>query len=79
MKQVRIDETGNVHLGPLNGEVQICDAEGNTVGYFLPAKQREKYWNERAKTLFTDEELEIARNQKGGKTTEEMLAWLNTL
>jgi hypothetical protein len=55
---------------------EVCDANGRTVGYFLTPAQFEKLIYAWAKTEFSDEEAERARQdflRSGGVSTEEAL------
>jgi hypothetical protein len=79
MNKLVLDPTVRSQLNGLNGEVELCDEEGRTVGFFVPVKLRERLWYDWAKAQFTDEELERARQQPGGRTTAEVLERLRKL
>lgn len=71
--KVEFDSTLLRQLDAQTQELEMCDANGRTVGYFLPPPLRDRLLYAWAKAQFTDEELEIARNQTGALTTEELL------
>jgi hypothetical protein len=79
MNKLVLDPTLGSQLNAVNGEVELCDQTGRTLGYFLPAQMRNRILYDWAKAQFTDEELDRAEQQTGGMTTAQMLEWLNTL
>jgi hypothetical protein len=79
MNKLVLDPAVRSQLNGLNGEVELCDEEGRTVGFFVPANLRERLWYDWAKAQFTDDELERARRQPGGRTTAEVLERLRKL
>ena len=52
--------------------VELCDPQGKTVGYFYPVADPNLYrvLNE----MFTDEELDRAASEPGGRSLKEILA-----
>jgi hypothetical protein len=74
MQKVTLDASLRSKLNNLDREVELCDESGATVGYFLPATWHQQLLYAWAKAQFTDEELELARQQKGGRTLAEILA-----
>jgi hypothetical protein len=78
-QKVQLDETLRAKLNGLNEEVDFCDESGRVVGHYVPADVYLKLLYAKAKTDVTDEELEAASRQPGGKTTAEILAMLEEL
>ena len=58
-------------LAGASGRVELCDENGQPVGYFEPAEKRGRYWP------FTDEEVQEAREARKknepGRTLDEIL------
>jgi hypothetical protein len=58
-------------LAGATGRVELCDENGNPLGYFEPTEPRGKFWP------FTDEEVEEARQARKrnepGRTLDEIL------
>ena len=73
MGKVVLDSTMRSKLADLRYEIELCDESGTTVGYFVPPEwHRELYaW---ANTLVSDEELERAAQEPGGRTLAEIMA-----
>jgi hypothetical protein len=65
-------------LNGLASELELCDETGRTLGYFVPAAEHERQLYDWANAQFTDEELERARQEPGGRTTAEILARLES-
>lgn len=56
-------------LSQANGRVELCDEEGNPIGFFEPQHERRgKYWP------FSDEEVEEADKDKGPTSTLDDIA-----
>jgi len=66
-------------LGNLAEAVELYDKAGNKMATIVPDPERRKALYEYARTLFTDEEIERARAESGGITTEELLRRLESL
>ena len=79
MSKVVLDAALREKLGPLGHEVELCDESGRTLGFFVSPEVHRKLSYAWAKTLFTDEELALARAEPGGLTTEEAIEHLNKL
>lgn len=75
MERLIVDPSLRDRLAGLDSDLELCDEQGRTLGYFTPAAgdQRPYDW---AKAQFTDEELDQARREPGGRTTAEVLARL---
>lgn len=76
MGKVILDDAMWAKLATGRPTTEVCDATGQTVGYFLTPAQFEKLIYAWAKTEFTDEEAVRARNdylRNGGVSTQEAL------
>jgi hypothetical protein len=60
----------------LETEVEVCDEDGRTIGFFLPAAWHRDLLYSWAKANVSDEELDRARRQPGGRPLSEILARL---
>jgi hypothetical protein len=75
MTKVTLDEALRAKLNGLGDEVEICDADGQPVGYFVPAARYTAVMTERKwhydyvmkKCPISDEELERRRREEKGK------------
>ncbi|HLJ12791.1 MAG TPA: hypothetical protein VKU82_16460 [Planctomycetaceae bacterium] len=76
MTTIVIDKLLREKLRDLEHEVEFRDEDGRTVGRFLPEAEYMKLLYERARHLFTDEEIETARQEPGGKPLSEILGRL---
>jgi hypothetical protein len=76
MSKVTLDQSLRAKINNLDSEVEFCDESGRTVGYYVPADWHHQLLYAWAKAQFTDEELEIARRQPGGRPLAEILARL---
>lgn len=79
MVKVTVDSTLPAHLGQIDTALEICDADGQTVGYFHPAVSRSarEAWPNRSP--FFDEELQQRRQQRTGRPLGEILGQLGRL
>jgi hypothetical protein len=59
--------------------LELCDAGGETMGFFLPAAEFYRWQYEWAKVKFPPEELDRREQERGGRTTAEVLARLKQL
>ncbi len=72
MTRLILDSDSTEKLRAAQERVQVCDSNGEVLGYFLPSSDRGLY-----KILdcpFTEEEIEHARNEPGGRSLNEILA-----
>jgi tetraacyldisaccharide-1-P 4'-kinase len=77
MNKVVLDDDLRAKLNGLNDEVEVCDAEGRTIGRFLPEQEYRSLIYDLAKADFTiDAEAEEARKEPGGMTTAEAVAYV---
>lgn len=79
MTTVVVDKELREKLNGFEHEVIFCDESGQTVGRFLPESEYMKMLYERARHMFTDEELEAARRPQREYTTAEVIEHLNKL
>jgi len=57
----------------IDSTLEPCDESGLTLGHFVPAPDRLRWAYDWARTAFTDDELERARQEPGGRTIAEIL------
>ncbi len=76
MNRVVVDTTVLSKLDNLSSALELCDEAGVTLGYFLPAADRQRQVYDWAREAFSEKEIDAARQQSGGVTTEELLARL---
>jgi hypothetical protein len=73
MDKLILDPTIASIMRSATSEVELCDASGQTLGYFVPAAERERALYAWAAAQFTDEELERARREPDGLPLAEIL------
>lgn len=69
-------------LPDLNGQLELCNEEGQTIGFFVPPDMHHAYMYAWAKAQFTDDEARQAREdirRNGGMMTAEAIAHLESL
>ena len=74
MKKITLDAELLAKLNGLKHSLEVCDAEGRTVGYFLPAAEYRKLLYdavESARPPVSEEELDRRRNEGGGISLKE--------
>jgi hypothetical protein len=76
MNKVTIDPGLRSKLNSLDSEVEFCDERGDTLGYFVPVELHDEYLCAWARSQVSEEELEEARRQSGGRPLAEILARL---
>jgi hypothetical protein len=81
MTRLLIDPVLRARLHNLDGELELCDESGQTLGHFLPAERYRELLYQRARAEFSDQkELEEAREEiraTKGLTTAEAIAHLD--
>lgn len=77
MNKIVVDETLKSKLQNLDSRLELCDEGGKTLGFFVPAAERERLLRAWARGEFGDEELQRARDQEGGLPLAEVLADLS--
>lgn len=71
MEKVILDAAILARLGHLDSHLELCDEEGRTVGYYVPATDPDMYrW---AEAQVSVEELDRRRREPVGRTTAEVL------
>jgi hypothetical protein len=78
MNRIVVDTAVLSKLDNLSSALELCDEAGVTLGYFVPAAERKREIYAWARTAFSDEDIERARRQEGGCTTEELLSRLGS-
>lgn len=77
MNKVIIDSALRSKLQNLDSRLEFRDESGRTLGYFVPASEQQRLLYAWARTEFSDEEIERARNEPGGLSIAEVLAELH--
>jgi hypothetical protein len=72
MSKVILDTALKSKLNGLQEELELCDEAGHTLGHFLPPHVYRKLVTAYYQSVFTDEEIERARKQLGGRSLEEI-------
>lgn len=72
MHKVVLDESLLTKLNGLNGQVELCDESGRTVGHFLPVEVYKQMLIASSKAHVTDEKLKDLGRQTGGRTLAEI-------
>ena len=72
MTRLVLDAETTEKLRATQERVEVCDVNGKTLGYFLPSTDRGLY--KIFDCPFTEEEIERARNEPGGRSLQEILA-----
>lgn len=84
MKKLVLPTSLGSELSGVNAEVELCDQEGRTVGFFLPPDLHHELLYSWAKSLLPEDEEDraLAREEyrsSGGLTTAEIIAHLQGL
>ena len=66
MNKIVVGKTLKSKLQNLDSRLELCDEGGKTLGFFVPAAEREGLLCVWARGEFSDEELQCARDQVGG-------------
>lgn len=74
MNRVVVDTLIRSRLDNLSSAMEFCDESGGTLGYFVPASDRQRALYQRVQESVTDEELQLAFDEPGEYTIEEVLA-----
>ena len=72
MKNIVLDDALRSKLGDLNERVQLCDEAGNVVGLLLPTEVYHRMIIDLANSLVSDEELDRAFAEPGGKPLQQI-------
>ena len=77
MTRLILDPTIRTKLTDLSKQIEVCDEDGRTVGYFLPADIHRELIRAWSESQVSDEELDRRSNEPGGRTLKEIWARLN--
>jgi hypothetical protein len=72
MDKLIVDADLRSRLHNVESTLEVCDESGQTLGHFVPAPDRLRSAYDWAGTAFTDDELERARQETGGRTLSEI-------
>jgi hypothetical protein len=76
VRTITVDMSMRSQLDNLDSPLELCDESGARLGFFLPSADRQRALYDQARAAFSDEDIERARQQTGGATTEEVLSRL---
>jgi hypothetical protein len=79
VNKVILDPSLRAKLNSLNEQLELCDEDGHTLGFFLPPDLHHELLHAWAKSQFTDEEIAQARREikaEGGLTTSQAVTYL---
>jgi hypothetical protein len=74
MTKITVDSVLRAKLVNLKDELELCDETGHTIGHFLPGDFYKRYRDHAyawANCQVTDDELERASQEPGGRTLAE--------
>lgn len=71
MSKVTVDPTMGEKLRRLTEQVELCDADGRTLGYFTPTVDRSLY--EGVDSPIREDELQRRINEGGGRPLADIL------
>ncbi len=77
MNRVILDQSVRSKLGNLDSRLELCSESGETLGFFVPACDQQRLLYAWARGEFSDEEIESARQERGGFAIGEVLAALS--
>jgi hypothetical protein len=72
MNKITLDDALRSKLNGLNEYLEICDADGRTLGHYLPAEAYRELLVAWSKAHISDEELERRDREPGGRTLAEI-------
>ena len=72
MTKIVLDQETLTGLRDLRERLEVCDESGHTLGYVTPAPGRSLY--DTVQVPFTEEELDQAEQEPGGRTLAEIVA-----
>jgi hypothetical protein len=78
MDRVILDEVLRSKLRNLNGELEICDETGNTIGHFLPVDIYQRFLYATAQPPISYEEAANRMKTPGGRSLREILVDLES-
>ena len=74
MSQVMMSAEQRSHLQATNGEAELLDEDGQLLGYFVPPQLHRELILTWSRAHVSDEELDRARREPGGRSLHEILA-----
>jgi hypothetical protein len=74
MNKIIVDSVVRTRLDNLSSAMELCDESGVTLGYFVPASDRERALYKWIQESVTDEELQHAFKEIGEYPLDEVLA-----
>ncbi len=72
MNKLILDKELRAKLNGLSSEIEFCDESGKTLGHFLPDDVYKKLLYAWLKSQHSDEELDKARRETGGRPLKEI-------
>lgn len=76
MTRIVVDEILRTRLNGLDQQVEFCDESGHTMGHFLPDALFREMLFTWAESKISVDELERRRQEKGGRSLDEILKTL---
>lgn len=73
MSKIMLEPSLREQLAALREPVEFCNAQGETVGHYLPVPAFQKMLYALAKSQVSDEGIAQLRTQTGGRTLQEIL------
>jgi hypothetical protein len=73
MTQLTLDPLLSSRFGSMDSEVELRDERGQLLGYFVPPHLHRELVLAWSRANVTDEELDAARREPGGRSLQEIL------
>ncbi len=77
MTKLTVDPELRAKLGDFQELVELCDESGRVVGFFHPVAPRSEARISQTSSPISDDEIEVARQQRTGRPLAEILADLD--
>jgi hypothetical protein len=74
MTRITADAELQAKLSGLASEVEVCDEAGKTLGVFFPAEWHHQLLYAYARSQVSNEELDQARQETGGRSLRDILS-----
>jgi len=74
MTKITLDAETARSLASCEGQVWLCDPSGRSLGYLYPATDSSSLSESERRGPFSDTELERRRQDRGGRSLDEILA-----
>jgi hypothetical protein len=79
MQKIVINDVSQLQLFKTHDRVEVCDDEGNLIGYFVSCHEHDWKLYEWASTQLSDDELRNRKNQRGaGRATADVIKRLKS-